>query len=225
MDAGMNAIQASTDSVCPNVVETIMLEHEVMVYTAANGNYVKEVIRNVEHDIGDAMLARLVVHQGNPRVCRIKHIKKPGSVIFLFDGGDVPSYIRVGRSGAIQEAGRGQAAGIIFKWLAGAFHHRRWIRASCHCEMSLQNNSEEPFRAHAGPSTQQRDQMGTEMVLMGGSAQLLVKFVRSTNYGRSTLQQNTKDISFFYFFKRSPKRVAHISRGQLGSHAIIIVSA
>ncbi|KAH7931886.1 hypothetical protein HPB52_025184 [Rhipicephalus sanguineus] len=87
--AGITAIQASSDLVCPNVVQNIVVvctekednarkilalknirvngkEHEVAVYAAAEGNYVKGVIRNVERDIGDAELERLIVHQGNP---------------------------------------------------------------------------------------------------------------------------------------------------------------
>ncbi|KAL1467138.1 hypothetical protein MTO96_026268 [Rhipicephalus appendiculatus] len=100
--AGITAIQASTDLVCPNVVQNIVVvctekednagkilalksirvngkEHEVAVYAAAEGNYVKGVIRNVERDI-------------------VKRIKETGSVVVLFDGGDVPSYIRVGQA-------------------------------------------------------------------------------------------------------------------------------
>ncbi|KAL1474998.1 hypothetical protein MTO96_020391 [Rhipicephalus appendiculatus] len=116
--AGITAIQASTDLVCPNVVQNIVVvctekednageilalksirvngkEHEVAVYAAAEGNYVKGVIRNVERDIDDAQLSRLIVHQRNPSVRGVKRIKETGSVVVLFDGGDVPSYIRV----------------------------------------------------------------------------------------------------------------------------------
>ncbi|KAL1478599.1 hypothetical protein MTO96_034970 [Rhipicephalus appendiculatus] len=119
--AGITAIQASTDLVCPNVVQNIVVvctenedntgkilalksirvngkEHEVAVYAAAEGSYVKGVIRNVERDIGDAELARLIVHQGNPSVRGVKRIKETGSVVVIFDGGDVPSYIRVGQA-------------------------------------------------------------------------------------------------------------------------------
>ncbi|KAH7944558.1 hypothetical protein HPB52_021375 [Rhipicephalus sanguineus] len=119
--AGITAIQASSDLVCPNVVQNIVVvctekednarkilalknirvngkEHEVAVYAAAEGNYVKGVIRNVERDIGDAELERLIVHQGNPSVRGVKRIKDTGSVVVLFDGGDVPGYIRVGQA-------------------------------------------------------------------------------------------------------------------------------
>ncbi|KAL1477755.1 hypothetical protein MTO96_035496 [Rhipicephalus appendiculatus] len=119
--AGITAIQASTDLVCPNVVQNIVVvctekednagkilalksirvngkEHEVAVYAAAEGYYVKGVIRNVERDIGDAELTRLVVHQGNPSVRGVKRIKETGSVVVLFDRGDFPSYIRVSQA-------------------------------------------------------------------------------------------------------------------------------
>ncbi|KAH7983242.1 hypothetical protein HPB52_010412 [Rhipicephalus sanguineus] len=118
--AGITAIQASSDLVCPNVVQNIVVvctekednarkilalknirvngkEHEVAVYAAAEGNYVKGVIRNVERDIGDTELERLIVHQGNPSVRGVKRIKDTGSVVVLFDG-DVPGYIRVGQA-------------------------------------------------------------------------------------------------------------------------------
>ncbi|KAH8039194.1 hypothetical protein HPB51_005370 [Rhipicephalus microplus] len=45
--------------------------------------------------MGDAELARLIVHQGNPTVRGVKRIKDTGSIAVLFDGGDVPNYIRV----------------------------------------------------------------------------------------------------------------------------------
>ncbi|KAH7962902.1 hypothetical protein HPB52_018590 [Rhipicephalus sanguineus] len=119
--AGITAIQVSSDLVCPNVVQNIVVvctekednarkilalknirvngkEHEVAVYAAAEGNYVKGVIRNVERDIGDAELERLIVHQGNPSVRGVKRIKDTGSVVVLFDEGDVPGYIRVGQA-------------------------------------------------------------------------------------------------------------------------------
>ncbi|KAL1474626.1 hypothetical protein MTO96_037839 [Rhipicephalus appendiculatus] len=119
--AGISAIQAPTNLVCPNVVQNIVVvctekednagkilalksirvngkEHEVAVYAAAEGNYVKGVIRNAERDIDDAELSRLIVHQGNPSVRGVKRIKETGSVVVLFDGGDVPSYIRVGQA-------------------------------------------------------------------------------------------------------------------------------
>lgn len=119
--AGITATQASTDLVCTNVVQNIVVvctekednarkilalknirvngkEHEVAVYAAAEGNYVKGVVRNVERDIGDAELARLIVHRGNPSVRGVKRIKETGSVVVLFDGEEVPSYIRVGQA-------------------------------------------------------------------------------------------------------------------------------
>ncbi|KAH6942856.1 hypothetical protein HPB50_011271 [Hyalomma asiaticum] len=119
--AGITAIQASSDLVCPNIVQNIVVVctekednarkilalknirvngkgHEVAVYAAAGGNYVKGVIRNVERDIGDAGLERLIIHQGNPSVRGVKRIKDTGSVVVLFDGEDVPSYIRVGQA-------------------------------------------------------------------------------------------------------------------------------
>ncbi|KAH6946441.1 hypothetical protein HPB50_013645 [Hyalomma asiaticum] len=85
---GITAIQASSDLVCPNAVQNIVVilalknngkEHEVAMYVAAGGNYIKRVIRNIECDIGDTELERL--HR-TPR--------KPL--------GDVPSYIRVGQT-------------------------------------------------------------------------------------------------------------------------------
>ncbi|KAH7964785.1 hypothetical protein HPB49_001333 [Dermacentor silvarum] len=119
--AGITAPQASTDLVCTNVVQNIVVvctekednarkilalknirvngkEHEVAVYAAAEGNYVKGVVRNVERDIGDAELARLIVHRGNPSVRGVKRIKETGSVVVLFDAEEVPSYIRVGQA-------------------------------------------------------------------------------------------------------------------------------
>ncbi|KAH6941427.1 hypothetical protein HPB50_017933 [Hyalomma asiaticum] len=119
--AGITAIQASSDLVCPNIVQNIVVvctekednarnilalknirvngkEHEVAVYAAAGGNYVKGVIRNVERDIGDAELERLIIHHGNPSVRGVKRIKDTGSVVVLFDGEDVPSYIRVSQA-------------------------------------------------------------------------------------------------------------------------------
>ncbi|KAL3248952.1 hypothetical protein MRX96_056239 [Rhipicephalus microplus] len=40
--------------------------HKVAVYATVEGNYVKGVIRNVQRGMGNADLARLIIHQGNP---------------------------------------------------------------------------------------------------------------------------------------------------------------
>ncbi|KAH7932867.1 hypothetical protein HPB49_003959 [Dermacentor silvarum] len=89
--AAITATQASTDLVCPNVVQNILVvctdkEDNARKILALKHirNYVKGVVRNVEHDIGDAELARLI------------HIKETGSVVLVFD--EVPSYIRVGQA-------------------------------------------------------------------------------------------------------------------------------
>ncbi|KAH7986889.1 hypothetical protein HPB51_026593 [Rhipicephalus microplus] len=89
MAAGITAIQACTDSVCPTVMHNIVVvltenedntrkvlafknigangkEHEVAVYAATEGNYVKGGIRNVERDIGYTEVAKILIHQGNP---------------------------------------------------------------------------------------------------------------------------------------------------------------
>ncbi|KAL1486685.1 hypothetical protein MTO96_031297 [Rhipicephalus appendiculatus] len=71
-------------------------EHEVAVYAAAEGNYNEGVIRKVERDISDADLVNLIVHPGNPTARGAKRIRETGSVIILFDGEQVPSYIRMG---------------------------------------------------------------------------------------------------------------------------------
>ncbi|KAH7952792.1 hypothetical protein HPB49_001134 [Dermacentor silvarum] len=107
--AGITATQATTDLVCTNVVQNIAVvctakednarkilalknirvngkEHEVAVYAAAEGNYVKGVVRNVKRDIGDAELARLIVHRGNPSLRGVKRIKETGSVVVFSDG-------------------------------------------------------------------------------------------------------------------------------------------
>ncbi|KAL3184318.1 hypothetical protein MRX96_032119 [Rhipicephalus microplus] len=72
-------------------------EHEVAVYAATEGNYVKGGIRNVERDIGYTEVAKILIHQGNPTVRGANLIKDTGSVVILFDGGHVPSYIEVVR--------------------------------------------------------------------------------------------------------------------------------
>ncbi|KAL3187288.1 hypothetical protein MRX96_025596 [Rhipicephalus microplus] len=69
-------------------------EH-VVVYAAAEGNYVKVVMRNVERDIGNVELARLIVDHGNPHVRGVKRINETGPIVVLSDG-VVPRYIRVG---------------------------------------------------------------------------------------------------------------------------------
>ncbi|KAH7955874.1 hypothetical protein HPB52_004830 [Rhipicephalus sanguineus] len=91
--AGITAIQASSDLVCPNVVQNIVVvctekednarkilalkyirvngkEHEVAVYAAAEGNYVKGVIRNVERYIrvGQAIV-RCYLYKKQMEVC------------------------------------------------------------------------------------------------------------------------------------------------------------
>ncbi|KAL3237305.1 hypothetical protein MRX96_022071, partial [Rhipicephalus microplus] len=73
-------------------------EHEVPVYAATEGNYGKGVIRNVDCDIGDAKLARLIVHQGNTTVHGVIRTTNTGFVVVLFDEGDVSSYIKVGQA-------------------------------------------------------------------------------------------------------------------------------
>ncbi|KAL3210040.1 hypothetical protein MRX96_037388 [Rhipicephalus microplus] len=118
---GFTAIQACIDLVCPKVVKNVVVvctenednarkilalknirvngkEHEVAVYAATEGNYVKGVIRNVERDIGDAELARLIVHQGNPTVRGVKRIKDTGFVVVLLHEGDVPIFFKVGQT-------------------------------------------------------------------------------------------------------------------------------
>ncbi|KAH7972597.1 hypothetical protein HPB52_013769 [Rhipicephalus sanguineus] len=113
---GITAIQASSDLVCTNVVQNMVVvctetednarkifvlgnihvngkEHEVAEY----GNCVKGVIGNAERDIGDAELERFIVHQGNPSVRGVKRIKGTCSVVVHFDG-DLPGYIRVGQA-------------------------------------------------------------------------------------------------------------------------------
>ncbi|KAH6938555.1 hypothetical protein HPB50_010520 [Hyalomma asiaticum] len=76
--AGITAIQASSDLVCPNIVQNIVVilalknirvngkEHEVAVYAAAGGNYVKRVIRNVE--LGQAIV-RCYLYKKQMEVC------------------------------------------------------------------------------------------------------------------------------------------------------------
>ncbi|KAH8025429.1 hypothetical protein HPB51_007744 [Rhipicephalus microplus] len=120
--AGITAIQACTDWVCPNVVRNIIVvctknedkarkilalksirlnekeQREVVMYAATEGNYVKGGICNIERDIGEAELARLIVHQRNATVRKVKGINDTGSIVVLFDGEDVPSYIKGGQA-------------------------------------------------------------------------------------------------------------------------------
>ncbi|KAH6933849.1 hypothetical protein HPB50_018604 [Hyalomma asiaticum] len=118
--AGITAMQASSDLVCPNIVQNIFVmctEKEdnarkilalknIRVNGRARTGGVRRCRRelcqgsdrNVERDIGDAELERLIIHQGNPSVRGVKRIKDTGSVVVLFDGEDVPSYIRVGQA-------------------------------------------------------------------------------------------------------------------------------
>ncbi|KAL1444813.1 hypothetical protein MTO96_045386 [Rhipicephalus appendiculatus] len=117
--AGITFAEASSDQVCPNVVQNVVVvctdkeanarklltikrirvngkEQEVAVYAAAEGNYNKGVIRNVERDISGPDLVNLIVHPGNPTARGAKRIRETGSVVILFDGEQVPRYIRMG---------------------------------------------------------------------------------------------------------------------------------
>ncbi|KAH8024266.1 hypothetical protein HPB51_022385 [Rhipicephalus microplus] len=73
-------------------------KHKVAVFTAIEGICVEVVICNVQRDIGDAKLTTLIVYQENLTVRGVKRIKDTGSVVVLFDGGDVPSYNTVGQA-------------------------------------------------------------------------------------------------------------------------------
>ncbi|KAH6936221.1 hypothetical protein HPB50_015001 [Hyalomma asiaticum] len=82
---GITAIQASSDLVCPNVVQNI-----VVVCTEKEDNageiFSQEHSRQRQRAIGDTELESLI------------HIKDTGSVVVLLNGGDVQCYIRVGQA-------------------------------------------------------------------------------------------------------------------------------
>lgn len=119
--AGISSMEADTDVVCPNVVQNIVVvctekesnakkllriksisvngkEHEVSVYAAAGDGFVKGVLRNVEPGISEVDLNALIVNRRNPLARQANRIKETGSVIVLFDGDEVPDYVRVGQT-------------------------------------------------------------------------------------------------------------------------------
>ncbi|KAH7938996.1 hypothetical protein HPB52_004113 [Rhipicephalus sanguineus] len=154
--AGITAIQASSDLVCPNVVQNIVVvctekednarkilalknirvngkEHEVAVYAAAEGNYVKG-----GHTTGDKACKQ---KYQTPFVIRQRRKEREMERAFDMDLRDFPTLgagmPRPSSGGWLQPftVGGGSALPITAKWASKA-------------------QNPEPYRTQAGPSTQ-----------------------------------------------------------------------
>ncbi|XP_070389026.1 uncharacterized protein [Dermacentor albipictus] len=117
--SGLTPQQAREDVVCPNFTQNIVVvstpdpshaaryvrirsivigetEYEVNAYETAPHTTCKGVIRRVDLRDNQATITQNIVHDFNPLALAAKRIKSTGSVIVLFDGLKVPSYVRYG---------------------------------------------------------------------------------------------------------------------------------
>ncbi|KAL1475849.1 hypothetical protein MTO96_036971 [Rhipicephalus appendiculatus] len=117
--AGLGSDQTTSDIICPNVSQNIMVastperenaeryvrirsidlggcNYEINAYEAAPDNTCKGVIRNIDVADGPAELERNIVNPRNPLALAAKRIKNTGTVIIAFDGHRVPNFVRYG---------------------------------------------------------------------------------------------------------------------------------
>ncbi|KAL1468122.1 hypothetical protein MTO96_041678 [Rhipicephalus appendiculatus] len=117
--AGLGSDQTTSDIICPNVSQNIMVastperenaeryvrirsidlggcNYEINAYEAAPDNTCKGVIRNIDVADGPAELERNIVNPRNPLALAAKRIKNTGTVIIAFDGQRVPNFVRYG---------------------------------------------------------------------------------------------------------------------------------
>ncbi|KAH7949856.1 hypothetical protein HPB49_016289 [Dermacentor silvarum] len=111
---------AGVDVVCPNVTQNIVVVstplekhaqnyvcikqikvgekvYNVNAYYSTGDGYCKGVIRNVDREITEKELNTMIVHSRNPTAMQAKRIKDSGTVVIVFEGCEVPNYIKFGR--------------------------------------------------------------------------------------------------------------------------------
>ncbi|KAH7946001.1 hypothetical protein HPB49_018829 [Dermacentor silvarum] len=111
---------AGEDVVCPNVTQNIVVvstplekhaQHYVCIkqikvgekvynvnaYYSAGDGYCKGVIRNMDREITEKELNTMIVHSRNPTAMQATRIKDSGTVVIVFEGCEVPNYIKFGR--------------------------------------------------------------------------------------------------------------------------------
>ncbi|KAH7974192.1 hypothetical protein HPB49_011827 [Dermacentor silvarum] len=111
---------AGEDVVCPNVTQNIVVVstplekhaqnyvcikqikvgekvYNVNAYYSAGDGYCKGVIWNVDREITEKELNTMIVHSRNPTAMQAKRIKDSGTVVIVFEGCEVPNYIKFGR--------------------------------------------------------------------------------------------------------------------------------
>ncbi|KAL1467694.1 hypothetical protein MTO96_042002 [Rhipicephalus appendiculatus] len=70
--------------------------HPVSAYVVASGTTSRGVVRGVDADLPDSELQRLFVSSHNPTLMGVRRIKDTTTIILLFDGLNVPNYVRCG---------------------------------------------------------------------------------------------------------------------------------
>ncbi|KAL1444653.1 hypothetical protein MTO96_045469 [Rhipicephalus appendiculatus] len=117
--AGLGSDQTTSDIICPNVSQNIMVastserenaeryvrirsidlggcNYEINANEAAPDNTCKGVIRNIDVADEPGELERNIVNPRNPLALAAKRIKNTGTVIIAFDGHRVPNFVRYG---------------------------------------------------------------------------------------------------------------------------------
>ncbi|KAH7953833.1 hypothetical protein HPB49_012883 [Dermacentor silvarum] len=101
---------AGEDVVCPNVTQNIVVNYvcikqikvgekvyNVNAYYSAGDGYCKGVIRNVDREITEKELNTMIVHSRDPTAMQAKRMKDSGNVVIVFEGCEVPNYIKFRR--------------------------------------------------------------------------------------------------------------------------------
>ncbi|KAH8042676.1 hypothetical protein HPB51_025308 [Rhipicephalus microplus] len=73
-------------------------KYEVSSYIVAPDNTCKGIIRNVDMEIDDEELRRLLIQPRNPTVLEVRRIKNSTTVVILIEGLRVPNYVMCGPS-------------------------------------------------------------------------------------------------------------------------------
>ncbi|KAH7975289.1 hypothetical protein HPB52_000004 [Rhipicephalus sanguineus] len=117
--AGFDNVRRSADTMCPNIVQNIMVistpsqenadryinvesitisnqEYEVSAYVAAPNATCKGVIRGISLNDDPKTIERKIVNERNPLALDAKRIKKTSTLIVLFEGYRVPNYVSYG---------------------------------------------------------------------------------------------------------------------------------
>ncbi|KAH7959545.1 hypothetical protein HPB49_011837 [Dermacentor silvarum] len=82
--------------VCIKKIKVGEKVYNVNAYYSAGDGYCKGVIRNVDREITEKELNTMRVHSANPTAMPAKHIKDSGTVVTVFEGCEVPNYIKLG---------------------------------------------------------------------------------------------------------------------------------